>query len=90
MFLAHACFWLMHVSGSTCMSQLMCRQALREFEGEGRRGRGFGGEKEVHVHRRQVCFAEKILGLITILTLGSWSLPGPDFKRWTTLSGGYM
>ena len=39
---------------------------------------------------RQVCFAEIILGLITVLTLGSWSTPGPGFKRWTTLSGGYM
>ena len=40
--------------------------------GEGRRGEGRGeaGEKEVHIHWRQVCFAEIILGL-TVLTLGS-------------------
>ena len=58
----------------------MYKQALRGGEGRGGEGRGEAGEKEVHIHGRQVCFAEIILGL-TVLTLGTWSTPGPSCSK---------
>ena len=68
----------MHVSGSfmtlwNLHVTIITVQASTQGRGGEEREGLWWWEGEVHVHWRQVCFAEIILGLITVLTLGSWS-----------------
>ena len=75
---------IIHASGSymNLCHLHVTYQCTSKHSGEGRggEGRGDAGEKEVHIHGRQVCFAEIILGL-TVLTLGTWSTPGPSCSK---------
>ena len=70
---------VMHVSGSfmTLCHLHVTINVKASTQGRGREEREglWWWEGQVHVHWRQVCFAEISLGLITVLTLGSWSTP---------------